>query len=90
MNLAAEMGGMFIVPDITVRASLQIINIGGTRQTGYRSPEFRGRLRASASLFTFIHGHACFDCENVHMKRSRDRIRKDHLGYEPYIKILVV
>ena len=27
MNLAAEMFGMFIVPDVTVCASLQIINI---------------------------------------------------------------
>ena len=65
MNLAADMGDMFIVPDVTLRASLPIIDIGDTglgRQTGYRSPEFRGRLTASASLFTFIHGHACFDC----------------------------
>ena len=28
MNLVADMGVMFIVPDVTVRASLQIINIG--------------------------------------------------------------
>ena len=59
------MGGMFIVPDVTVHASLQIINIRDTglgRQIGYRSLEFRGRLRAAASLFTFIHGHASFDC----------------------------
>ena len=27
MNSAAKMGGMFIVPDVTVSASLQIINI---------------------------------------------------------------
>ena len=27
MNSAAEMGGMFIVPDVTVCAFLQIINI---------------------------------------------------------------
>ena len=27
MNSAAEMGGTFIVPDVTVSASLQIINI---------------------------------------------------------------
>ena len=33
MNLAAEMGGMFIVPDVTVRAYLQIININ-IRDTG--------------------------------------------------------
>ena len=32
MNSAAEMGGMFIVPDVTVCASLQIININ-TRDT---------------------------------------------------------
>ena len=31
MNSTADMGGMFMVPDVTVRASLQII------QTGYRS-----------------------------------------------------
>ena len=30
MNWAVEMGGMFIVPDVTVRASLQIINIRDT------------------------------------------------------------
>ena len=34
MNLAAEMGGMFIIPDVTVRAYLQIININ-IRDTGH-------------------------------------------------------
>ena len=65
MNSTADMSGMFIVLDVTIRASLQIINIGDTglgRQTGYRSLEFRGRFRAAASLFTYIHGHTCFDC----------------------------
>ena len=33
MNLVAEMGGMFTVPDVTVRAYLQIININ-IRDTG--------------------------------------------------------
>ena len=28
MNLAADSGGMFIVPDVDVRASVQIINMG--------------------------------------------------------------
>ena len=51
------MGDMFIVPDVTVCASLQIININ-IRDTWpwetdwtYRSLKFRGRLRAAASLF---------------------------------------
>ena len=30
MNLATDMGGIFIIPDVTARASLQIINIGDT------------------------------------------------------------
>ena len=30
MNSAADMGGMFIVPGVTICASLQIINIGDT------------------------------------------------------------
>ena len=30
MNSAADMGGMFIVPDVTVHVSLQIIIIGDT------------------------------------------------------------
>ena len=33
MNLAAEMSGMFIAPDVTVRAYLQIIHIN-IRDTG--------------------------------------------------------
>ena len=51
MNLVAELVGAFIVPDGTVHASVQIIKTG---------------LRHTASLFTFSHGHTCFDC----LKRS--------------------
>ena len=73
------MGG--IVPDVTVHASLQIINIRDTtgpwplgRQTGYRSLEFRGRLARlqPICLLLYMTMHALF--ENVHMKRSRDRV----------------
>ena len=28
MSLTADFGGMFIVPDVTARASVQIINMG--------------------------------------------------------------
>ena len=74
MNSAAEMGGMFIVPDLTVCASLQIININirdiePWGQTGYRSLEFRGSLRAAASLFTFIHRYIVMHALTV-CKRS--------------------
>ena len=75
MSSAAEMGGMFIVPGVTVCASLQIININ-IRDTEpwetdwYRSLEFRGSLRAAASLFTFIHRymvmHALAVCKRSH------------------------
>ena len=30
MDLAADLGGIFIIPDVTVRASVQIINMGDT------------------------------------------------------------
>ena len=46
MNPAADLGGMFIVPDVNVCASVQIINMGhkGPWETNWISIEFKGRL----------------------------------------------
>ena len=44
MNSAADFGGMFIIPDVNVRVSVQIINMGDKgpwETTGYQSLEFR-------------------------------------------------
>ena len=61
MNLAANLGGMFIVQDVNVCVPVQIkiweiMDLG--RQTGYQSHKFIGRVRSADSLFTFSHGHA--------------------------------
>ena len=57
MNSAAEMGSMFIVPDVSVCASLQIIKryraLGDRLDIDHRSSEVG--LGAAASLFTFTH-----------------------------------
>ena len=62
MNLTAEMhmGGMFIVPDVTVHSYLQIININirDTEPWETHWISITGIQRSAlpaASLFTFIH-----------------------------------
>ena len=79
MNSAAEMGGMSIIPDVT---SLHLIcSCFFTNYTYRRYRTLEDRLDidhfssevglgGAASLFTFIHGHACFDCLKTFIKNE--------------------
>ena len=58
-NLAAEMGGMFIVPDVAVRANLQIMNINirdtGPWETDWISITGVQRWALGGSQFVYFH-----------------------------------
>ena len=70
MNSAADLGGIFIVLDVTALASAQIINM---RQTGHWETDW---IVISSEEGTgpgrFVYFQSCFG--NVHTRRSRDTV----------------
>ena len=69
MNAAADLDGIFIVPDVTARAFVpkyayvRYRTLGDRLDIDHKKP---------ASLLTFIELQSCF--ENVDTRRSRDRV----------------
>ena len=67
MNSAVDLGGVFIVLDVTALAFAEIINV---RETGHlrdrlHSDQFKQGNRSS-KIRQFVYFQSCF--ENVHMK----------------------
>ena len=70
MNSAADLGGIFIVQDVTALTFAPVINMrqAGPWETGWTV----NSSEEATGLAEFVYFRSCF--ENLHTRRSRDTV----------------